>query len=30
MDYELNKLIESAEIERFIKSRRIAWLAITT
>jgi hypothetical protein len=26
MNYELNKLIESAYIVRFIKSRRIAWL----
>jgi len=24
--YELNKLIENADIVRFIKSRRIAWL----
>jgi len=26
MNYELNKLIENADIARFIKSRRIAWL----
>jgi hypothetical protein len=26
MNYELNKLIENADILRFIKSRRIAWL----
>ena len=26
MNYELNKLIEKADIVRFIKSRRIAWL----
>jgi len=26
MNYELNKLIENANIVRFIKSRRIAWL----
>jgi hypothetical protein len=26
MNYELNKLIENADIVRFIKSRRIAWL----
>jgi hypothetical protein len=26
MNYELNKLIENADIMRFIKSRRIAWL----
>ena len=25
-NYELNKLIENADIVRFIKSRRIAWL----
>ena len=27
MNHELNELIENADIERFIKSRRIAWLA---
>ena len=26
MNYELNKLIENADIVRFIKSRRIDWL----
>jgi len=26
MSYELNELIENADIVRFIKSRRIAWL----
>jgi hypothetical protein len=26
MNYELNELIENADIVRFIKSRRIAWL----
>ena len=26
MNYELNKLIENADIVRFIKSSRIAWL----
>jgi len=26
MNYELNKLIENADVVRFIKSRRIAWL----
>jgi hypothetical protein len=26
MNYELNKLIENADIVRFIKSRKIAWL----
>ena len=26
MNYELNKLIENADMVRFIKSRRIAWL----
>jgi hypothetical protein len=26
MNYELNKPIENADIVRFIKSRRIAWL----
>ena len=26
MNYELNKLIENADIVRFIKSGRIAWL----
>jgi hypothetical protein len=26
MNYELNKLTENADIVRFIKSRRIAWL----
>jgi hypothetical protein len=26
MNYELNKLIENADIVKFIKSRRIAWL----
>jgi len=26
MNYELNELIENADIGRFIKSRRIAWL----
>ena len=26
MNYKLNKLIENADIVRFIKSRRIAWL----
>jgi len=26
VDYELNKLIENADVVRFIKSRRIAWL----
>jgi hypothetical protein len=26
MNYELNKLIESADIVRFIKSSRMAWL----
>jgi len=26
MNYEMNKLIENADIIRFIKSRRIAWL----
>jgi len=26
MNYELNKLIENADIVRFIKRRRIAWL----
>jgi hypothetical protein len=26
MNYELNKLIKNADIARFIKSRRIAWL----
>jgi hypothetical protein len=26
MNYELNKLIANADIVRFIKSRRIAWL----
>jgi len=26
MNYELNELIESADIVRFIKSRRVAWL----
>ena len=26
MNYELNKLIEKADIVRFIKSRKIAWL----
>jgi hypothetical protein len=26
MNYELNKLIENADIVRFIKSRRMAWL----
>jgi hypothetical protein len=26
MNYELNKLIEDADIVRFIKSRRITWL----
>ena len=26
MNYELNKLIKNADIVRFIKSRRIAWL----
>jgi hypothetical protein len=26
MNYEMNKLIENADIVRFIKSRRIAWL----
>ena len=26
MNHELNKLIENADIVRFIKSRRIAWL----
>jgi hypothetical protein len=26
MNYELNELIENANIVRFIKSRRIAWL----
>ena len=26
MNYELNKLIENADIVRFIKSRTIAWL----
>ena len=25
MNYELNKLMENADIVRFIKSRRIAW-----
>jgi len=26
MNYELNELIKSADIVRYIKSRRIAWL----
>jgi hypothetical protein len=26
MNYELNELIENADIVRFIKNRRIAWL----
>ena len=26
MNYELNELMENADIVRFIKSRRIAWL----
>jgi hypothetical protein len=26
MHYELNELIENADVVRFIKSRRIAWL----
>ena len=26
MNYELNELIENADIVRFVKSRRIAWL----
>ena len=26
MNYELNELIENADIVRFIKSRRIAWI----
>jgi hypothetical protein len=26
MNYELNKLIKNADIIRFIKSRRVAWL----
>ena len=26
MNYERNKLIENADVVRFIKSRRIAWL----
>jgi len=26
MNYEMNELIENADIVRFIKSRRIAWL----
>jgi hypothetical protein len=26
MNYELDKLIENADIVRFIESRRIAWL----
>jgi len=26
MNYELNELIENADIVKFIKSRRIAWL----
>jgi len=26
MNYELNELIEKADIIRFIKSRRIAWI----
>jgi hypothetical protein len=26
MNYELNELIENADIVRFIKSRRMAWL----
>jgi hypothetical protein len=26
INYELNKLIENADIVRFIKSRRMAWL----
>ena len=26
MNYELNKLIENADLVRFIKSRRLAWL----
>jgi hypothetical protein len=26
MNYELNELIENADIVRFIKSRRITWL----
>jgi hypothetical protein len=26
MNYKLNELIENADIVRFIKSRRIAWL----
>jgi hypothetical protein len=26
MNYELNELIENANILRFLKSRRIAWL----
>jgi len=26
MNYELNKIIGNADIVRFIKSRRIAWL----
>jgi hypothetical protein len=26
MNYELNKLIENADIVRFIKSRRMTWL----
>jgi len=26
MNYELNKLIENADILRYVKSRRIAWL----
>jgi len=27
MNYELNELIEKADIVRFVKSRRIAWLS---
>jgi hypothetical protein len=30
MNYELNKLIENADIVRFIKSTRIAWLGHVT
>jgi hypothetical protein len=30
MNYELNELIKNADIVRFIKSRRIAWLGHVT
>jgi hypothetical protein len=30
MDYELNELIENADVVRFIKSRRVAWIGHVT